>query len=67
MEKFKLFKIYHLGANPCWDLRIAHTAEEALTQCFEHLHKPRPDSAVESSCRAEEVIIQGYRIKIEKT
>lgn len=66
MQELKLFMVYHLGANHCWDLRIAHSAEEALTQCFEHLHKPQPDSAIESSCRAEEVNIQGYLIKIEK-
>jgi hypothetical protein len=66
MEEFKLYKIYHLGANPCWDLKVARSAEEALTQCFEHRRFPRPDSAIDSSCRAEEVMVQGFKIKIEK-
>ena len=66
MKELKLYKVYHLGANSCWDLRIAHSAEEALTQCFEHNVAQRPESASESSCRAEEVIIRGYRIKVEK-
>ncbi len=66
MKEWKLYKVYHLGAQPCWDLRIASSAEEALTQCFEHNINQRPATAAESSCRAEEVRIPGFRIIIEK-
>lgn len=66
MDEFKLYMVYYLGNNPCWNLRVAKSPEEALTQCFDHSDKPRPDDAAERSCRVEEVRIKGYQIKIEK-
>ncbi len=66
VEKLKLYMVYHLGDNSCWNLRVAGSPEEALTQCFNHSGKPRPADAAERSCRAEEVRLDGYNIKIEK-
>lgn len=66
MSGWKLYKVYHLGAQSCWDLRIAKSAEEALTQCFEHNANQRPATATVSSCRVEEVKVPGFRIIIEK-
>jgi len=66
MNELKLYMVYYLGANPCWNLRVARTEEEALMQCFEHSGKPRPHDAASCSCRAEQVHFEGYRITIEK-
>ncbi len=66
MKDLKLYMVYYLGANPCWNLRVARTPEEALMNCFEHSGKPRPVDAAECSCRVEEVRLDGYHISIEK-
>ncbi len=66
MNDLKLYMVYYLGGNPCWNLRVARSPEEALMHCFEHSGKPRPKDAAECSCRAEEVTLAGYRISIEK-
>jgi len=66
MSDLKLYMVYYLGANPCWNLRVARSAEEALMNCFEHSGKPKPEDAAECSCRVEEVTLAGYRITIDK-
>lgn len=65
MQELKLFLVYHLGENPCWNLRIARSREEALMQCFDHT-LPNNPSAREASCRVEEVTFEGYKLTIEK-
>jgi hypothetical protein len=66
MNELKLYMVYYLGAGPCWNLRVAHSPEEALMACFDHSGKPRPHDAAECSCRVEEVQLNGYRISVEK-
>ena len=66
MEELKLYMVYYLGEAPCWNLRVARSEEEAITQCFNKSKKPKPPGAHESSCRVEEVRIKGYKINIEK-
>ena len=66
MAELKLFKVYYLGNQACFHLRVAQSPEEALLQCFEKGPSPKPRDAAERSCRVEEVVINGYRIKVEK-
>jgi hypothetical protein len=66
MDDLKLFLVYHLGASPCWNLRIASSQEAALMQCFDQETDHKPADSKERSCRVEEVTFEGYRIKIEK-
>ncbi len=66
VDELKLYMVYHLGDSTCWNLRVAGSPEEALTQCFDHSERPRPADAAERSCRAEEVRIEGYKIRIDK-
>jgi hypothetical protein len=67
MQELKLYLVYHMGNSPCWNLRIAHSQEEALMQCFDKPPENRPDDIKERSCRVEEVKFDGYELKIEKT
>ena len=53
MEDLRLYMVYYLGASPCWNLRVAS-------------RRKKPHDAMEKSCRAEEVKIDGYKISIEK-
>lgn len=64
MDELKLYMVYYLGDSPCWNLRVAKSPEQALTQCFDHSGKPRPSDNSGRSCRVEEVKIQGYKINI---
>jgi len=66
MEELKLYIVYHLGANACWNLRVARSPEEALAHCLDHTGTTPKKEAHEGSCRAEEVQLPGYRIKIDK-
>ncbi len=66
MNDLKLYKVYYLGERKCWSLRIASSAEEALMQCFRHAEQGMPADGAEKSCRVEEVVIDGYKINIEK-
>ena len=66
MSEYKLYKVYHLSEKSCWNLRVAQSPEEALTHCINHPHSTRPDDAADRSCRAEEVKINGYTIKVTK-
>ena len=66
MEDLKLFLVYYLGDSPCWNLRVAHSPEEAMMQCFDHSKRKRPSDSMEKSCRVEEVKIEGYKITVEK-
>ncbi|MGQ9560510.1 MAG: hypothetical protein ACUVTG_05445 [Candidatus Oleimicrobiaceae bacterium] len=66
MDELKLYMVYYLGDSPCWNLRVARSEEEAIMQCFNTSKKPKPPGAAECSCRAEEVRIAGYKIKVEK-
>ena len=66
MNELKLYKVYYLGERQCWSLRIAHSPEEALMQCFNRSKKPKPHDGTENSCRVEEVEFKGYKINIRK-
>ena len=66
MQELKLYLVYSLGNSPCWNLRIAHSQEEALTQCFDKPPADRPSDVKDHSCRVEEVTFDGYKLKIEK-
>ena len=66
MEKLKLYMVYHLGKSPCWNLRIALSPEQALTQCFDQTQKPKLGKDAERSCRVEEVKFEGYKLTIQK-
>jgi hypothetical protein len=65
MNEFKLFMVYHLGKNPCWNLRVARSPEEALTNCLDYPDRERPGEKIEKSCRVEEVQLKGYKIHVE--
>ena len=64
MSEFKLYKVYYLGEQACWNLHVARSPEEALMQCFKH--SSAPVDAAENSCRAEEVKFDDYEITIKK-
>ncbi|HNW58745.1 MAG TPA: hypothetical protein PKI62_03620 [bacterium] len=66
MDELKLYLVYHLGINPCWNLRVARSPEEALTTCFHHSAEVGVNDVDAGSCRVEEIRLEGYRIKIEK-
>ena len=66
MDDLKLYLVYHLGASPCWNLRIAKSKEAALMQCFDQETDHKPVNSKDHNCRVEEVSFEGYRIKIEK-
>ena len=66
MNDLKLYMVYYMGEMPCWNLRVAHSPEEALTQCLNHPVKEKPKDSFEKNCRAIEVKIDGYKINIEK-
>ena len=66
MSDLKLFMVYHMGDVPCWNIRVARTPEEALTQCFDQPGRAIPMSGKEKNCRAVEIKIKGYKIHIEK-
>lgn len=63
MEDLKLFLVFHMGGGPCWQMRVAKSAEDALFQCFggkEHAKMSDP----QYSCRVEEVKVLGYEIVV---
>lgn len=66
MDELKLYLVYHLGINPCWNLRVARSPEEALTSCFHHTGSDPVSDADAGSCRVEEIRLEGYRIRVEK-
>jgi|GEM_PF-540361 len=66
MNDFKLYKVYHLGNAHCFHLHVAGSPEEALQQCFGQSRAILSEKQREKSCRAEEVKIDGYSLKIEK-
>lgn len=66
MDELKLYLVYHLGINPCWNLRVARTPEEALTSCFHHSDSVGINDMDAGSCRVEEIKLEGYKIRIEK-
>lgn len=66
MKELKLFKVYNLGNVKCFHLRVAHSEEEALTQCFGEQKVNIFKKDKNQSCRAEEVKIKGYNIILEK-
>lgn len=66
MDELKLYLVYHLGINPCWNLRVARSPEEALTSCFHHSTDVGIDDVDAGSCRVEEIRLEGYKIRIEK-
>ncbi|HNR69143.1 MAG TPA: hypothetical protein PKN04_16425 [bacterium] len=66
MKEWKLYKIYQMGENSCWKLRVAQTAEDALTQCIDLREGSDSHIPLSRCCRAEEVKIPGFRIRVEK-
>jgi hypothetical protein len=66
MDELKLYLVYHLGINPCWNLRVARSPEEALTTCFHHTDEINISDVDAGNCRVEEIRLEGYKIKIEK-
>ena len=66
MSDLKLFMVYHLGEQPCCNVRVASSLEEAMTQCLNHSDKPKPSDAALRSCKVEEVKVEGFKITIEK-
>ena len=65
MKEYKLYKIYHMGEQACWKLRIAQSPEEALTQCIDKREGSEDKTPFSRCCRAEEVKIPGFTIRIE--
>ncbi|MBN1541998.1 hypothetical protein JW992_07600 [candidate division KSB1 bacterium] len=66
MKEYKLYKIYHMGENGCWKLRIAQSPEQALMQCIDLREGAEDQAPFSRCCRAEEVKIPGFQIRIEK-
>ncbi len=66
MSELKLYMVYNLGSKSCCNIRVAASAEEAMTGCLDHSNKPKPEDAEMSNCKAEEVKINGYKITVEK-
>ena len=65
MNDLKLFMVYFMGDMPCWNLRVARSEEEALTQCFNQPDRTIPKDGSKKNCRAVEVKIKGYKINIK--
>ena len=66
MSDLKLFMVYHLGEQPCCNVQVASSLEEAMTQCLNHSGRPKPSDAALRSCKVEEVKVEGFKITIEK-
>ena len=66
MSDLKLYMVFHLGDEPCYNVRVASSPEEAMTFCLNHSVKPKPNDAAQKSCKVEEIKVQGYKITIEK-
>ncbi|MEK7850818.1 MAG: hypothetical protein AAB275_02940 [Deltaproteobacteria bacterium] len=65
MEELKLFLVFHTGGGPCWQMRVAKSAEDALFQCFgTGDHAKNAD--LQKSCRVEEVKVPGYEIVVRQ-
>lgn len=52
-----------MGGGPCWQLRVAKNAEDALFQCFGGKEHAKI-SDTQQSCRVEEVKVPGYDIVV---
>jgi len=63
MEELKLFLVFHMGGGPCWQMRAAKSAEDALFQCFGGKEHAKV-SDTQQSCRVEEVRVPGYEIVV---
>ncbi len=66
MEEYKLYKVYYMGDKACWNLKVARSPEEALTKCFDFPQRSQDLKKNDRCCRAEEVKINGFNIKVEK-
>ena len=64
MKDLKLFFVTHMEGRPCSRFLVAQNEEEAFLQCFSK-EKNRNVSS-RSSCKVEEVKIEGYEIAVRK-
>ena len=66
MSELKLYMVFHLGDESCYNVRVAESPEEAMTHCLNHSGKPKPNNAAQKSCKVEEIKVPGYKITVEK-
>ncbi|MBD3385877.1 hypothetical protein GF407_13245 [candidate division KSB1 bacterium] len=66
MDEYKLYKVYHMGEKKCWNLKVARSPEEALTKCFDYADRVEDLKHSDRCCRAEEVKVEGFTIKVKK-
>ncbi len=63
MEKLKLYLITDLCSSPCWFLQAARNPEEAILKCINDQKCPTAKD-IQSSCKAEEIRLEGYEIQV---
>ncbi len=64
MKELKLFFVTHMEGRPCNRFLVAQNEEEAFLRCYSK-EKSRNVSS-RSSCKVEEVKIEGYEIEVRK-
>lgn len=64
MKDLKLFLVSHMEGVPCCRFVVAATEEEAFLDCFSK--KKNKNVSSRSSCKVEEVKIEGYEISVRK-
>ena len=62
----KLFMVTDVSTSPCWFLIPAKNYEEALLKCINEKKCPL-DKQKQSSCKVEEVKLEGYEIKVVRS
>jgi hypothetical protein len=63
MEKLKLYLITDVCSAPCWFIYPARNPEEAIMRCINDQKCPT-DKDMQSSCKAEEIRLEGYDIQV---
>jgi len=66
LEELKLFIVSDIGATPCWVIIPAKNYEEAILKCIDEKNCPITKQR-QSSCKVEEIRIEGYTISVTKT
>ncbi|MFQ6104809.1 MAG: hypothetical protein ACE5OP_11035 [Candidatus Glassbacteria bacterium] len=66
MEELKLFVVSDNSTTPCWFIIPARNYEEAILKCIDEKNCPITKER-QSSCKVEELRIEGYEISVVKT
>ncbi len=66
MEELKLFIVSDVSTTPCWFIIPARNYEEAILRCIDEKNCPITKQR-QSSCKVEEIRIEGYKINVTKT